>query len=650
MSRQHQMSKAFKKSLCAFFVLVSLMLPACNMLEMSPGTGASATDDLRIVQGSLIGTPVSSTNANANANASIKYTQKSLAVSQTCSANKMSAINQSGKKIGTDILEDCSFAMELPTNDSYVFNLSNSDAFVASVSFGQTSSFLLPLTDAIENLDLGAIVINGTEANCVDEKKPLCGIDIDKNGTPLCEDENELNNNFFNTTQPLAEDSADDNSSDDASCNDANKTWLCHIPSGNPANAHSICVDTSAATYINHLKHGDTLGQCTLQDNNSDDDTADDDENNDADSDDAVDDDEDSNAGGGENIECVPNTYTAVKARFDFEMTKNWVNGTLTQNVYLGTSSSPTANGEWFKLRNKWGKKILDGSVNKDVAGLAIQRGDGWMHVTLYGHYATGLGKEALIGTLSLEGAKITHIVNDVEQGMEQQGDGLWIFGNAGQDEYEVADDQTLSVVSTVTTSSDAFTVYYDFNETATVNCEENNQEEDAAAEPEECIKDVSIRFTTDRLQNWGAGNVTSRLYVGADDANICVPDDAWTDLTNNDGKIIIDSDVSADVPGISIQRGHGWLLFTLWAYHTGTSGSEAILGTLEFDGASIKRVLPDPSGPLELAQDGLWPFGTAANDEYVILNEHQIRIQAGESTHKDALYIVYEPDKCDAE
>lgn len=41
---------------------------------------------------------------------------------------------------------------------------------------------------------------------------------------------------------------------------DSKKTYVCHIPPGNPANAHTIHVGNSAVDA--HLDHGDSLGQC----------------------------------------------------------------------------------------------------------------------------------------------------------------------------------------------------------------------------------------------------------------------------------------------------------------------------------------------------------------------------------------------------
>jgi hypothetical protein len=41
---------------------------------------------------------------------------------------------------------------------------------------------------------------------------------------------------------------------------DTKKTTICHIPPGNPANAHTLCVGNPAVPA--HMAHGDYLGQC----------------------------------------------------------------------------------------------------------------------------------------------------------------------------------------------------------------------------------------------------------------------------------------------------------------------------------------------------------------------------------------------------
>jgi hypothetical protein len=44
-------------------------------------------------------------------------------------------------------------------------------------------------------------------------------------------------------------------------CESPKKTLICHIPPGNPDNAHTICVGTPAVTaHVEH--HGDPVGAC----------------------------------------------------------------------------------------------------------------------------------------------------------------------------------------------------------------------------------------------------------------------------------------------------------------------------------------------------------------------------------------------------
>jgi hypothetical protein len=44
---------------------------------------------------------------------------------------------------------------------------------------------------------------------------------------------------------------------------DGHKILICHIPPGNPENAHEICVGAPAVPA--HLAHGDLCGQCQQQ-------------------------------------------------------------------------------------------------------------------------------------------------------------------------------------------------------------------------------------------------------------------------------------------------------------------------------------------------------------------------------------------------
>jgi hypothetical protein len=53
------------------------------------------------------------------------------------------------------------------------------------------------------------------------------------------------------------------NGEDPRACDpaDTQKTTVCHIPPGNPANAHTICVGNAAVPA--HLDHGDFVGTCS---------------------------------------------------------------------------------------------------------------------------------------------------------------------------------------------------------------------------------------------------------------------------------------------------------------------------------------------------------------------------------------------------
>src|SRR5882672_4684509 len=45
-------------------------------------------------------------------------------------------------------------------------------------------------------------------------------------------------------------------------CTSPKKVLICHIPPGNPANAHDICVGASAVA-PHQAKHGYTIGACS---------------------------------------------------------------------------------------------------------------------------------------------------------------------------------------------------------------------------------------------------------------------------------------------------------------------------------------------------------------------------------------------------
>jgi hypothetical protein len=62
------------------------------------------------------------------------------------------------------------------------------------------------------------------------------------------------------TVNPKDDDSDDEPIEDPQDGDDKNKVTICHIPPGNPENAHTITVGESAV--VAHIAHGDTLNEC----------------------------------------------------------------------------------------------------------------------------------------------------------------------------------------------------------------------------------------------------------------------------------------------------------------------------------------------------------------------------------------------------
>lgn len=65
------------------------------------------------------------------------------------------------------------------------------------------------------------------------------------------------------TQQQLTQMGCSVNTPDPRACDpaDTKKTTVCHVPPGNPSNAHTLCVGNPSVPA--HLDHGDFLGTCS---------------------------------------------------------------------------------------------------------------------------------------------------------------------------------------------------------------------------------------------------------------------------------------------------------------------------------------------------------------------------------------------------
>jgi len=81
-------------------------------------------------------------------------------------------------------------------------------------------------------------------------------------GSDTAEEDATLN---LTGTESAALKTTDDNGNIVYVCPSPKKELVCHIPPGNPANAHTICVSHKAVdTHVTH--HGDTIGPCETPD------------------------------------------------------------------------------------------------------------------------------------------------------------------------------------------------------------------------------------------------------------------------------------------------------------------------------------------------------------------------------------------------
>ena len=183
--------------------------------------------------------------------------------------------------------------------------------------------------------------------------------------------------------------------------------------------------------------------------------------------------------------------------RIDIQNYKNWREGDMSDSIYAGGQSY--ASDELIPLVED-GEFITDDSINEDFGGLALQRGEGYVHVYMKGSHereGTGRynkkgkeikqvkGKEAVNGLMKLEGGDWTEFQNpsDRKVYLERQGDNNHKFGRPNQDEvYFNAGESEQEFVMSVTTKDDSFYMAYDCHE-----AEEEPEEQEQPEEPVVC-------------------------------------------------------------------------------------------------------------------------------------------------------------------
>lgn len=175
---------------------------------------------------------------------------------------------------------------------------------------------------------------------------------------------------------------------------------------------------------------------------------------------------------------CQDGTNENISLNIKLDNISNEGKGNLQNRIYVDSKPGFYKSGASIPLVED-GVAIKDTAFNRDVPGVAVQRGNGWVQISMYGrHYPADTGEEAVSGKIAFEGAGIKKAINgtginisengDWDGPFENQGDGEYVLGGTN-DEFivGVSTPETLTnsveFYSTVTAGIDSFYIYYDY-------------------------------------------------------------------------------------------------------------------------------------------------------------------------------------------
>ncbi|MCX6773876.1 MAG: putative metal-binding motif-containing protein, partial [Candidatus Micrarchaeota archaeon] len=176
----------------------------------------------------------------------------------------------------------------------------------------------------------------------------------------------------------------------------------------------------------------------------------------------------------GKDDDCDGAVDEESKVQFIFNQWQNW--GKQAKIDALGIApvvyadsieGSPFASGSFIPVNMTYS------TTNKNVPGLAIDSGNGYFDVWLWGKN-DGITKKAVNVTIYLDGITVKSISNIQGAPYERNRDGKAKFGVPGQDQVWVQSGNQISFVATVSSANDAFRVYYTKSE-----CTSNDADND---------------------------------------------------------------------------------------------------------------------------------------------------------------------------
>lgn len=174
---------------------------------------------------------------------------------------------------------------------------------------------------------------------------------------------------------------------------------------------------------------------------------------------------------------CQDGTNENINLKIELANISTEGEGNLQNRIYVDSEQKFYKSGAAIPLVED-GVAIKDSAFNRDVPGVAVERGNGWVQISMYGrHRPAGTGKEIVSGKISFEGAGVKKVINgtnivgpdsgDWDGPFESQGDGKYVLGDAGQDEFMIGESipealpTLVEFYSTVTVDIDSFYIYY---------------------------------------------------------------------------------------------------------------------------------------------------------------------------------------------
>lgn len=153
-----------------------------------------------------------------------------------------------------------------------------------------------------------------------------------------------------------------------------------------------------------------------------------------------------------------------------------------------------------------------------------------------------------------------------------------------------------------------------------------------------------ALKITFNRLENMGTGDATETIFVGPRQLPFAASQNI--PLVDADCKTILDGGLTRDVPGLSLERGDGWIRILSYGSHENSSGKEVIDAEIRLVNASVTSIQNDTGADAtEFPWDGE-SDDTSAGDEFVpSTDQKSILWKTRVIADNDALYIRWLPD-----